>query len=124
MKCNICLNFIETTKCYMCTFNSCKPCITEWVSQNNSCPQCKCPKTYDIKNKNANEKIYVPLFDKFPPEILESDILEEWRMFTTDSFVENFNKLPERIKKSWNYCPLIMNIDGTEEIISYILLKL
>ncbi len=41
-------NYIE--KCSKCVFKSCNNCMKKWYKENNHCPQCREPGTFDISN--------------------------------------------------------------------------
>ncbi len=66
-ECNICSitikDIIESDsskyieKCSKCVFKSCNKCMEKWYKENNHCPQCREPYTFDIEIKQIPEKV-------------------------------------------------------------------
>jgi hypothetical protein len=69
------------------------------------------------------QEIIHPNFTDIPLDIVVNEMLKDGQSFFPDIFLENFNNLPQFIQSQWNYEPLILCIDGIDEIVKYTIKK-
>jgi hypothetical protein len=88
--------------------------------------------TQPIQNITQTENVLRRYTDKFMTmhsalENIPIDIIHEYliegQLFAPENFEENYSKWPQEIKNRWEYEPVKMSIDDTEEIVGYTIHK-